>query len=116
MFRGDVMAFNKKIIIQKKTPAKDNDGYDIETWIDFKTLWAYANGISNKEFYKNLSEMSENIINFTVRYSTSLSAVDMHNYRIIFEDRVFDIIGIDDFELRHLTIVFRTKEAANGKA
>lgn len=107
------MTFNKKIMLQKLEKAKDADGYDVESWVDYQSIWAYANGISNKEFYTNFSEKAESIVNFTVRYSSIFSTIDTKNYRILFQGKKYNILGIDDFEFKHLTVVLRCQEGVN---
>ena len=101
------MTFNQKITIQQKINTTDNDGYETTTWNDFKTLWCKANGVSNKEFFTNMSEKNEDIITFSVRYSDSLNVVDTLNYRILFHQKIYDIVSIDNFEFRNLSLIFR---------
>lgn len=41
---------NKRIIIQKNNESIDGEGYPIENWINYKTVWSRINNISGKEF------------------------------------------------------------------
>jgi len=107
------VTFNKKITIQKYTETRDSDGYPSKQWIDFYTVWAYANGVSDKEFIASMAEQHESVVNFTVRYFKALDEVTTTDYRIVFQGKYYDIQGIDNFEFNNMSLKFRAVEGVN---
>ena len=108
------VTFNKKITIQKKTTVKNADGYPTTGWVDFYTVWAYVNGVSDKEFLASMAEQHESVVNFTVRYFKALDEVTTTDYRIVFQGKNYDINGIDNFEFANKTLKFRATEGLNN--
>lgn len=109
MFKVNIGDFNKRIVIQKYTTTQNENGFDIEEWDDYKTVWASMNNLWGKEFYAAKSTNSENTIEFIVRYSKDLEKINTKEYRIkTIKDknatkekdkyRYFDITFIDNIK------------------
>ncbi|MHB9909364.1 phage head closure protein [Clostridium botulinum] len=105
----DIGKMDKRITIQKFSPTQNENGFDIEKWIDYKTVWASMNNLWGKEFYAAKSTNSENTIEFIVRYSKDLEKINSKEYRIkTIKDknatkekdkyRYFDITFIDNIK------------------
>lgn len=45
--------------------------------------------------------MEGELLDFTVRYSSETAAVNTKQYRILLNDRVYNIISIDDMGFKH---------------
>ncbi|HIG0355910.1 TPA: phage head closure protein [Clostridium sporogenes] len=98
-----------RITIQKYNTYQNENGFDIEEWDDYKTVWASMNNLGGKEFYAAKSTNSENTIEFIVRYSKDLEKINTKEYRIkTIKDknvtkekdkyRYFDITFIDNIK------------------
>ncbi|ACA56809.1 head-tail adaptor protein [Clostridium botulinum] len=71
-----------RITIQKYSTYQNDNGFDIEDWQPYKTVWASMNNLWGKEFYAAKSTNSENTIEFIVRYSKDLEKINSKEYRI----------------------------------
>ncbi|ACO84546.1 phage head closure protein [Clostridium botulinum] len=98
-----------RITIQKYNTYQNENGFDIEEWDDYKTVWASMNNLWGKEFYAAKSTNSENTVEFIVRYSKDLEKINSKEYRIkTIKDknttkekdkyRYFDITFIDNIK------------------
>jgi SPP1 family predicted phage head-tail adaptor len=81
---------NLRITIQSKTITQDTELNAIETWADFKTLWASAIPKTGREYYKLATVNSEIIEVFKVRY---ISGINPHQ-RVKFNSKYFEIIDV----------------------
>ncbi|HIG0362060.1 phage head closure protein [Clostridium sporogenes] len=101
-----------RITIQKYNTYQNENGFDIEKWIDYKTVWAGMNNLWGKEFYAAKATNSENTIEFIVRYSKDLEKINSKEYRIkTIKDknaikekdkyRYFDITFIDNIQYKN---------------
>ena len=85
----------RKIIIQKKTLDFDSIGNQIEVWKDWKTLKAEKNGLWGQEYYAAKAVNEESTVVFTVRHVAFIDEIDTVDYRIMFENKAYDIKNID---------------------
>lgn len=102
----DIGKLNKRITIEKYTTTTNDNGFDIEDWIKFKTVWSNVNNIYGKEFWSAKQVNSENTVNFTIRYSNDFKELNSKEYRIVFNNRCFNITFIDNikYENKYLKI------------
>ncbi|NFQ85119.1 head-tail adaptor protein [Clostridium sporogenes] len=73
---------DKRITIQKYTTIQNKNGFDIEVWKDYKTVWASMNNLWGKEFYAAKAVQAENTVEFVARYSKVLENINSKEYRI----------------------------------
>lgn len=91
------MIFNKKIIIQKKTVVTV-DGKQKATWADFFTAWANVNGLFGSEYWAAVQQKAENTVVFAVRWCKTLDVLKATEYRIMFNNQIYDIKHIDNVQ------------------
>ncbi|WP_096635854.1 phage head closure protein [Clostridium cochlearium] len=96
--RLDIGNMNKRITIQKFSTTQNENGFDIEDWIDYKTIWASINNLWGKEFYAAKAVNAENTVEFVVRYSRDLENISTKEYRIFWSNRAFDITFVDNIQ------------------
>lgn len=94
---------DKRITIQKFTSTTTNEnGFPIEDWVAYKTVWASMNNLWGKEFYVAKAINAENTIEFIVRYSTDLVVLLEKDgskvYRIYWNQKAFDITFVDNIK------------------
>ncbi len=85
----------RKIIIQKRTITEDDIGNQIEAWKDWKTLKAKKTGLWGQEYYAAKAVNEQDTIVFTVQYVAFIDAMDTVDYRVLFENKAYDIKNID---------------------
>ena len=49
---------NKRITILKRSIFTDN-GFEVEEWVDYKTVWAKVKNINGKEFFQAQQDQSK---------------------------------------------------------
>jgi len=89
-----------QITIQQRSQAQDDFGGLGQTWVDFiKTrCFAVPTGAQEREVGGAIRALQR--YTFTIRYQPGITAA----HRILFEGRIFDIIGLNDVESRHRQI------------
>lgn len=84
-----------KIIIQKKVTSENIRGDHIEDWTDWKTLRAERSTLYGRDYYAAATVSQEQTIIFAVKYVQFLEEVDTVKYRIIYQNKPYDIKQID---------------------
>lgn len=83
-------SFNIPILIQKQ------DIYE-ETWSDYYLTHTNINKATGKEYFNASTNISSSTFNFEVRYCEKVKEIifDTEIYRIIYQNRIFDIVNVD---------------------
>jgi SPP1 family predicted phage head-tail adaptor len=83
-------SFNIPVLIQKQ------DIYE-ESWNDYYPTHANINKATGKEYFNASTNISSSTFNFEVRYCEKVKDIifDTEIYRIIYQNKIFDIINVD---------------------
>lgn len=101
---------NTKIILEKYISIDDN-GITTGEWQKAYTIYANANNLGYKEFWKAKECGYEGVIVFTVRYKKYIANIDPREYRIKWKDKIFNIISPpDNIQYKNKIIKLRAKE------
>lgn len=95
------MAMNKQIKIQKMN-------VETEEWKDYYLCFAEVNKASGNEYFNAKTEITKNTYNFKVRYIRKLEDIifNTNQYRIIYKNKIFNIINVDDKEEQRIKLTF----------
>lgn len=95
------MAMNKSIKFQKLN-------LDTEEWGNYYPCSSEINKASGKEYFNAKTNITSNTYNFKVRYISKLEDViyNTSQYRIIYKNRIFDIVNVDNKQLKNLKLTF----------
>lgn len=100
------MQLNDRIIIKKIVNTVDDNGLNIEDWIEYHKCWSCFRTIGWKEYYSAKAIQAENTVTFTLRYSPKIK--DMlddisvtKNYKVVYKNKNYDIKYINDLENKH---------------
>ncbi len=96
-------------MIQRQITTKNEKTLRIEKkWKKYKEVWASVNNKSGKEMWSKEEWKGTNILEVVIRYNAcpTLSLSD----RIIFGDRVFNIIYIDNYFYKNETLKITVEE------
>lgn len=102
------MIYNKKITFQILSDHEDNIGNQIPQWSDFFTAWANVNAVTGREYYSACQVNSENDVIFKIRYSKKIADFNSTEVRILYNDKIFDVKHIEDYQEQHKQLTFRT--------
>lgn len=81
-----------KIIIQRPTVTQNENGYDVTTFVDYKTSWAAVNNLFGDEYFIAMQSQAQNTIKFLIRYIADIDTT----MRIIFKQKIYNITFIDN--------------------
>lgn len=99
--------YNKIIKIQKLdiNTEKWEDYYVSEKVQKESNPWLHANinKASGKEYFNARTEISNSTFNFKIRYCEAFKELIFNTeiYRIIYENKIFNIKNVDDYQLNH---------------
>lgn len=83
-----------RIIIQRLTTTINSNGFEVETWEDYKTVWASVSNLNGREYFAAATVQAENTVKFTIRYIKGIE----EKMRISFEDKLYNITFIDNIK------------------
>ena len=102
----DIGELGHRIIIQKQEITTNENGFEEEEWIDYKTVWAGVNNLYGKEYFQAAAIQMENAVKFTIRYLGGIEP----SMRICFQGKSYNIISIDNIKYRNRFIVIQAVE------
>lgn len=102
----EISALNKRITIQELKASINENGFEVEEWIDFKTVWAGVTNLHGREYFEAVAVQMENTVKFILRY---LPGIDT-TMRILFKGRHYNIISIDNIKYKNRFIEIKAME------
>ena len=99
----DIAGLRVRITIQKNETVVDRYGNHTSAWTDYFSCWATAamSGKSAEETQKAGHTKEADRLDITVRWSSETAAVNSKQFRVLLNDRIYNILGIDDMGFRH---------------
>lgn len=95
-----VSLLNTRIIIQESTMTTDEIGNQLEAWTDMYSCFATVSKESPLEQTSVGAIWDRSKIDFTIRYSSEVSHLDSTKHRVLFNDKIYNIKGIDHMNFR----------------
>ncbi len=82
----------------------------------FYSCFAYVNLASGKENVTDIETLSEDTLVFILRWCEKLREINKKQYRILFENEVYNIICVDDVQFTHKKLkLTAVREIRGGK-
>ena len=100
-------AYKHKIEIQKNEYSEDSIGNPIDNWVKFKDVYAYVNGLSGSEYWEAAVVHAETTLEIVTRWKPFFNQIDTKSFRVIFQNRPYNIVSIDNIQFRNKTIKMR---------
>lgn len=110
----DAGAYRKKVKIQKYVNGFDAIGNPVNEWQDYKSAYAYVNGLSGREYWQAAAVHGENTVEFVFRWKPFFDDMNTKEYRIILNKSIYDINLIDNLAFRNKTVKIKAV-AKDGK-
>ena len=96
----NIALFNVSIEIQKNILTTDNYGNHVNSW----TPHIYCHATVSSESPAEKSDagliIDDSRLDFTIRWFAAAAAINSTGYRVIFNDEIYTIIGIDHMNYR----------------
>lgn len=99
-----------RITFQELTTNTNENGFEAETWEDFKTAWAAVSNLNGREYYQAAQVQAENTVKFTIRY---LEGIDP-SMRILFQGKQYNITSIDNIKYQNRHIEIKAQEVVGS--
>jgi len=104
---------DKRITLQKFISGTNENGFPIEEWVYYKTVWASINNLFGKEYYAAKAVQSENTVEFLIRYSSITKILLEENatkeYRIFWNLKAFNITFPDNIKYQNKWIKIKAE-------
>jgi SPP1 family predicted phage head-tail adaptor len=84
-----------RILIQTSKTDTDEDGNHVLLWKEFYSCAAYVNNLSGKEYWNAAQVNAEKDICFIIRYSSEVKDLDSEHFRIVFQQKIYNIAFVD---------------------
>ena len=112
----DSGAYRSLVTIQQYVSGFDDIGNPSEEWQEYKTCYAYVNGLSGREYWEAAVVHGENTVEFVFRWKPFFDSMNTKQYRILFNGGIYDITSIDNIQFRNKTVKIRavTKDGTEG--
>ena len=107
----NIAALRVRITIQKNETVVDEYGNHMSSWTDYFSCWAtaVASGLSAAEEESSGHTVDADRLDFTVRFSSETSVINSKGYRVLLNDRIYNITGIDDMGFKKNSRKFHTE-------
>ncbi len=102
----EIASLNKRITIQELKLSINENGFEIEEWIDYKRVWAGVSNLHGREYFDAAAIQMENTVKFTIRY---LPGIDT-SMRIVFKEKFYNITSIDNIKYRNRFMEIKAME------
>lgn len=102
----EISSLNKRITIQELKTNINENGFEVEEWIDFKTVWASITNLHGREYFDAAAVHMESTVKFTIRYFPGIDT----SMRILFKGMNYNIISIDNIKYRNKFIEIKAME------
>ena len=99
-----------RITLQNLTTSISENGFELEVWEDYKTIWAAVSNLHGREYYAAAAVQAENTVKFTIRYLPGLDTA----MRISFREKIYDIKAIDNIKYRNRFLEIKAREVTAG--
>lgn len=106
----DIGELKHRITFQKLTATTNENGFEIEDWQDYKTVWAAITNLHGREYFEAAAVKAENTVKFTIRYVPNIEPT----MRIIFKGKQYNISSIDNIKYANIFIEIKALEVESG--
>lgn len=112
----DSGAYRSLVTIQQYVSGFDDIGNPSEEWQDYKTCYAYVNGLSGREYWEAAVVHGEDTVEFVFRWKPFFNSMNTKQYRLLFNGGIYDITSIDNIQFRNKTVKIKavTKSGTEG--
>lgn len=109
----DIALLNTKITIQKNTLTVDEIGNHVNSWVDFYTCHATISNEApneNSEAAAAGTTVDNSRRDFTVRWCEKISGITSDQYRIVFGEEIYDIVGVDHQNFKRKSVKLKCRK------
>lgn len=106
----DIGELKHRITFQKLVTDINENGFEMEDWQDYKTVWAAITNLHGREYFEAAAVKAENTVKFKIRYIQNIEPT----MRIIFKGKRYNITSIDNIKYANKFIEIKAMEVDNS--
>lgn len=95
-----------RIKLQVLETITNDNGFEEETWQDYKTVWASVSNLYGREYFEAAAIQAENTVKFTIRFIKEIN----ESMRIKFRGKQYNITSIDNIKYANEFIEIKAME------
>lgn len=107
----NISLLNVKIKLQKSEITADDIGNRSNSWVDYYSCYATVSEETGKEKTTDFGTLESGSINFTIRWCNAIKNINSTQFRVIFEDDIYNITGINHQNYKKKSIKIRCELA-----
>ena len=106
----NIALLNTRITIQKNEMTVDAIGNHKNTWTDWYHCYATVSNESPDEASLAGMTVDNTKVDFTIRWCRNAAAITPENYRVIFFDEVYNILGVDPMNFKKKSVKLKCQK------
>lgn len=106
----NIALLNEKVTFQKSKVKVDDIGNRLNVWEDYFSCYGTISGENGAESENAGTTNDHAEMYVTVRWCRQVTGISPLNFRLVFHDEVFDIIGIDHMNYKKICLKFRCRK------
>ena len=106
----DIAALNVRITFQQNETVVDRYKNHVNEWTDYFTCYATASMTGGGEAEAAGTTNVSEVIDFTTRYCSELSAVSADHYRILLDGQVYNILSVNPMGFKRNSLKFHCEK------
>ena len=103
----NIAAMNVRITFQKNEVLTDSVGNHLNQWTDYFSCYATTSVKTASEQEETGMTRVSDTMNFTVRYCSETAVIEPDKFRIILQDRIYNIQSVDDMGFKKRCLKMR---------
>lgn len=110
----DVAAMNVRITFQKSEVISDAIGNRSNSWTDYYSCFATLSDSAGKSSVETAAAgliVDHSDISFTVRFCSKSSIINSTDYRVLWNNEVYDILKVDHLNMKKCALKFKCEKA-----
>lgn len=100
----DIALLNVRITVQKNSVVVDSIGNHKNVWADWYSCYATVSGESPSESTDAGVIVDNSKLDFTLRWCGKVSEMTSTGFRVMYNDEIYDILGIDHMNFRKKSV------------
>ena len=105
---------NVRINIEKNAIVTDKYGNHKNAWTPYYSCYATVSSEAPKEETDAGRIVDDSKIDFTVRYCRAIDALTSNDYRVVFRNETYNILGIDHMNFKHKAVKLLCQKASHS--
>ena len=107
----DIGLLNTRITIQRNSVVVDDIGNRTNKWQDYYSCFATVGGEGGGETAVVGQTVDASDISFSIRYCLKASVVNNTEYRVIFQNEIYNIVFVDHMNYKKKSMKLKCKKA-----